>query len=331
MDLEEFLGFLDTNGVEYHTTDRSIVFRESPCCGRADKIYFFKDSNDNGNGAFHGKCLKCDTQWNSRSYLTEMGVDTGAITALHGIENLDTFALSTLPILDTGVNSKEHQVALIPEEPPKEFSTSGFFEVSDWPDHEAAKYAVSRGWTPEWKGALMIDIMANAVVFVCTEAGKIIGYQKRFVKPLDPKKKTKSVAGWRKTRHVMVFPGNGDITVCEGPFNALSAWHYGRYGIATFGSSVSERQVDMIAEIAKREGKDVGIAFDLDRAGRKGYRRLRLSLYWRGVTAYSVKPESGNDLNDSWKAGKGIIVTPPGTDDVTIPDVDIEDIVNGRL
>lgn len=330
MDLDEFIEFLDTNGVEYHTTDKSVVFKESPCCGRADRIYMFKDSSRDG-GPFWGKCMGCETDWNSKTYLVDVGVDEGAVTALHGARELGEFKLSTLPRIDTGVDSKQHRTEPETPVPLKEFDVSGFFQVSDWPDHEAAKYAVSRGWTPAWTDKVMIDIMANAVVFVCIEDGKVVGYQKRFVRPKDPKTKTKSVAGWKKTQHVITFPGNGDIAVCEGPFNSLSAWHYGRYGVATFGSAVSERQVDMIAAIAKKEGKDVGIAFDLDAAGRKGYRRLRLSLFWRGVNAYQVRPEVGNDLNDSWKAGKGIIVTPFGTDDVTIPDIDLEDIVTGRI
>ena len=330
MQVEEFVDFLSANGLEFHTTDRSIVLRESPCCGDPDKIYMFKDSNKAGRDGFYGKCMKCDTEWSSRTYLAEMGIDSSVIAALHGIENLEGFSLTTLPTLEIGGKTEVDRGEEIPEAPAPEFSVDGFFQVSDFPDHEAARYAVSRGWTSAWEDTLMIDIMANAVVFVCREDGKVVGYQKRFLHPSDPKKKTKSVSGFRKTQHLILFPGNGDLTVCEGPFNGLSAWHYGRSGVVTFGSAVSERQVELIAAMAKRDGKSVGIAFDLDAAGRKGYRRLRLSLYWRGVNSYRIKPEFGNDLNDSWKAGKGLVVIPPELDDVTVPDLDMEDLVYGR-
>jgi hypothetical protein len=328
--LDEFIDFLNLSGVEFYTTDRSIVLKEAPCCGEHDKVWLLKDSNKGGAGAFYGKCMKCDTEWSSRDYLIESGIEQSTVEALHGIKNFEGFQLSTLPALDIGVKSKEYRPPAEEQEAPKDFNISAFFKVSDFPDHEAARYAVGRGWVPAWEDAVMVDIMANAAVFICREGANVVGYQKRFLHPSDPKKKTKSVSGFRKTQHVILFPGAGDLMVCEGPFNALSAWHYGYFGVCTFGASVSERQIELITEIAQREGKSVGIAFDLDSAGKKGYRRLRLSLFWRKIQAYRVKPEVGNDLNESWQKGKGIVVTPPGEDDITVPDLDIEDIVTGR-
>jgi len=35
---------------------------------------------------------------------------------------------------------------------------------------------------------------------------------------------------------------------------------------------------------------------------------VRSRMFEKGVSVYRVKAEEGNDLNDSWKVGKGVIV-----------------------
>ena len=56
------------------------------------------------------------------------------------------------------------------------------------------------------------------------------------------------------------------------------------------------------------EKKKVAIAFDLDQAGRKGYMNIRNYMFHNDIRSYRVKPEYGNDLNDSWVAGMGLTV-----------------------
>jgi DNA primase len=135
--------------------------------------------------------------------------------------------------------------------------------------------------------------------------------------------KVKSAKGFKKTQHILEFPGAGDIMVCEGPFTGLSAWHFGFHAVVTFGSGVSEQQLALIAALARKTGKRVGVAFDEDKAGRKGYRTVKLGMYHEKIPTFRIRPETGNDLNDSWKAGKGIRRIADSKEDITIPELEL--------
>jgi hypothetical protein len=194
-----------------------------------------------------------------------------------------------------------------------------FCPVGQFPEHPAAKYAIKRGWTPDQTQNILLDYMGSSVVFVVRDGGRVVGFQKRFLNPRDPSLKTLSSRGFQKRKYVLEYPNKGDICVCEGPFTALAAWHYGYHGICTFGSNVGEEQIEKIAKLAQEGRRKVAVAFDLDDSGYKGYRRVSLSLLWRDIETYRVRPERGNDLNDSWMAGSGIVRLPEDNEDVSIP------------
>lgn len=187
-----------------------------------------------------------------------------------------------------------------------------FFKISDWSDHPAAQYAVRRGVPPEFYDRVLIDPETNAVVFVVEEPHGVVGYQKRFVNPISPDFKTKSSPGFEKTKHLLHFPREGaKILVCEGPFTALAAWHFGYYAICTFGSGVSEEQVKLIAELSDRLLQPVGVAFDLDAAGYKGFTAIRSGMFWKDQDIFKVEVDApdlpeGFDLNDAWEKGMKI-------------------------
>lgn len=320
MDAEKFIDFIDQRGIEYRLTDESIILNEAPCCGGQKKIYLFREGRP-GQPLF-GKCYKCDTTWSSWTYLREMGYDLGEIGQLHGESTLThteaTDSLGSLDLLEPvgTVVTKETK----PVSTGQVFLVSHFYTVPEMPDSEAAAYAIKRGWTPAQLDTILIDHHSNSVVFVCYEGEAIIGYQRRFLHPVDPKNKTKTVQGFKKTQHIMEYANKGDIMVCEGPFTALSAWHYGFHAVCTFGAGVSEKQAELVKQLAISTGKSVGTAFDLDVAGRKGYKTLATALYWEGVPVYKIRPETGNDLNDSWQAGKGYVRI-DDNEDLTIPDL----------
>lgn len=315
---DDFTAFLDQNDIEYTLNEQSIILAESPCCGGHRKIYLYRE--DVQDKPLFGKCMKCDTTWSSRSYLTELGFEHGAVDALHGTTDFRTAELGVQTVMAFDLLKNTPPVKLKPQE--KIFDITQYYKVTDMPDSSPAKYAKLRGWTEAQADDILIDIFAQAVVFVCREDGKVVGTQSRFLRPPFPHMKVKSAAGFKKTQHILEFPNDGDILICEGPFTALSAWHYGYHGICTFGSGVSERQIQRIADLADRTGKKVGVAFDLDKAGKKGYRVIRMGMYWRKIPTFRVRPEVGNDLNDSWKAGKGVVLIPEDGD-VMIPDLDI--------
>lgn len=317
--VDDFVAFLLKNDIEHTTNDQSIIFSEAPCCGGHNKIYLFRNDSEPGV-PFFGKCMKCDTPWNSFTYLSELGYELSELDALHGSLDLKDMALAIqTPELF------ESKIALKPVEQEKDFDISAFFPISEMPNHEASKYAISRGWTLQQNDSILIDIYTNSVVFVVRRAGAVVGYQKRFLVPPRPEMKVKSAPGFKKTQHIMEFPGNGPIMICEGPFTALSAWHYGYHAVCTFGAGITEHQIDLIADLARRTGKAVGVAFDLDAAGKKGYRIIRLGMYHEKIKTFQVRPEEGNDLNDSWKAKKGIVLVPSSSDDVTIPELAFPD------
>lgn len=322
--LGDVIEYLDINGVEYVLSEKALIFQEAPCCGGHNKLYLYIDDKEveDDDVPLFGKCHKCDTTWNSRSFLLALGHEHLDVNKLHTGGDLSDFDLGSIPKL--GINLATAVAAPVNES--IEIDLSTFYPIPELPNHPASLYAKKRGWTESQKDDIMIEMMSNSVVFLCREGGKVVGWQKRYLKPPFPEMKTKTIKGFKKTQHIIEYPNKGDILVCEGPFTALSAWHYGYHGVCTFGAAVSERQLNLIADLALKTGKRVAVAFDLDKAGRKGYRIVRLSMYWKGIDSYKVAPEVGNDLNDSWQAGKGVIVVPSVEDDITIPSLDLEDL-----
>lgn len=315
--VDDFLSFLNKREVDYTTNDQSVILAEAPCCGGHNKVYLYKEDSDPGR-PIYGKCMKCDQAWNSYTYLSELGFDDKEIDILHGMVELKNLELGMINAIDfnlfQGKAKAKTETAY--------FDVNHYYPLEEVADHEASKYAISRGWTIDRKDDILVDIYSNSVVFVVRDAeGNALGYQKRFLVPPRPEMKVQSAKGFKKTQHILQYPNNGDILVCEGPFTALSAWHYGYHAVCTFGAGVSEKQIQLIIELAKKTGKKVGVSFDLDKAGQKGYRIIATAMHWEHIPVFVVKPEVGNDLNDSWKAGKGIQLLPPDTDDITIPEL----------
>jgi len=307
MTLEEFTDFLNANGVSHKITYQSIVLSDCPHCGsQKDKIYLFK-SRKTDSGPFFGKCMKCETKTNSYALLLHLGFAKDIVSALHGRMADGVATLRIMPSLDL-FGDRKPAVALEASQPIEPVDISMFIPIPEIMQHPVAQYAINRGWTEFQTKDMLVDYFSSAVVFVVREGDKVVGYQRRFIRPVDPKFKTMSSKGFLKRRFVMEFPNKGDICIAEGPFTALSAWHYGYHAICTFGSNVGDSQLDRISDLALTTSKNVAIAFDLDDAGRKGYRKIRNAMYWRGVEAYRIKPEYGNDLNDSFLAKKGVTV-----------------------
>jgi len=298
-----FAEFCDDNDVEYIDSGRILKLQECPDCGsQGFKVWMYDDSPEEHSDIFWAKCHKCGTRFNSYTYLVEIGHDIDDVNSLHK----HNFAIKTNEDGFSEIDLTAKEPKKKEEYVPNVYDVSGFFNIRDWMEHPAAKYAIKRGVRPEHYDIVRLDININAVVFICKENEQVVGYQSRLLRPWDPKMKSISVEGWSKTKHIMEFPADGDIAVVEGPFTGVSAWHYGYHGVCTFGAGVSYRQIEMIGEIASRLNKRVAVAYDLDTAGNNGYRKICNQMEKMGIEVYKIKPEHGNDLNDSWQAGKGV-------------------------
>jgi len=304
MNLTDFKSALDQYGIKYKESGSSLVMQECPACGSSKyKVFFYNTPRD---GLFLGKCFrgKCEETYSSSKYLYMMGVPNHEIDKIHGHDSTHNINSLSPDFNDQpkDVVEEKEEIIVVDKDIDK------FIKISAWPDHPASKYAVSRGVTKYWHDEILIDPASNSVVFLVKDGNRAIGYQKRFLTPPYEYMKTQTSYGFKKTEHIIRFKNKGSILVCEGPFTALSAWEFGFDGVCTMGSGISDEQINIIVNIAKSEGKQVGFATENDEAGIKSFHNFRNKMYWHGINVFEVYPEIGKDLNDSWKAGRGFIL-----------------------
>lgn len=313
MDEADFTELLAEYAIPSHIAGKSIKVRDCPACGSSDfKVHFdrflIKKAARQPNDPFMGRCYhgSCQTGFSSVSYLFQMGADKVKVLAAHGLDP-DSNLRGIIPEL-TLTTMKPTESAPTDQDAPVDLS--GFINFSAWTTHPVVKYAEQRGARSEHYDSLMIDPTSNAVVFVVRDGERVVGYQKRFVKPRYPKFKTQSSDGFRKTQHLLTFPRAGaKIVVCEGPFTAIAAHRYGYHAVCTFGSGISDRQIELLINMALQTGADIGIGFDPDAAGAKGLAKIRSAFYWRDLKVFRVAPDTdrqlpaGYDLSDALKDG----------------------------
>lgn len=310
MELQDFENFLSENDIEFKYSGRSIVMKECPECGsKSWKVHFFKDRLDESK-PFWGKCFvgKCEKKYTSYTYLINYGIEKQKVIELHGSDHFLNFK-NMLPEL---AFEKEHlNKKVINDE--KEISIANFFKISEWPDHPVANYAKKRKLPEELFDIVYINTDANSIVFVVrNEEGKIVGYQERFIMPINPKMKARTSYGFKVSDYIMEFPNSGNIAVCEGPFTAASAYSLGYHAICTFGSNISKTKLQKIANIAKKLNKKVGIAIEnkkegiIDEANLKAFEKIVNYMFWEKIETFQIYPDD-KDLNDAVINGKSII------------------------
>jgi hypothetical protein len=185
-----------------------------------------------------------------------------------------------------------------------ELDISSFVNVESMPQHPSALYAIKRGYVSDFKDRIKIDISTNSVVFLVFGKKNAVGYQKRFVRPINKNFKAATMTGFDKSQYLIEFPKKGaDIVICEGPFTALSAWHYGYYGISTLGSAISQDQLKKIEEIHNVNGGNIGIALEPGEAGNKFFDIIKNYFFWKNINVFQILPinERNKDLNDAWQ------------------------------
>lgn len=316
---QDFFDFLDDNGIAHKEQGRSIVLQSCPSCNSNNWKVALIRHRDSERKRFYGKCYRNDCRWNSYDYLIAMGIDKDEVRELHGYGA--TKADPDDELLDFLADLMPPERIPKPEYKPQKVSTEKFFHIEDWPDHPAAKYAISRGYVSKLHDQIMIDPETNSVVFLCKENNIVCGWQKRFVVPFNPKMKTLNPSSdiWQKSKHVVEYAGPGDLCIVEGPSTCMSAQAFGFHGVCTFGSAISQRQLELVLQISIRTGKNIAVAFDTDFAGVCGYYRIKNYMARRNIDVYRIKPEIGNDLNDSWKAGKKYLIVEDQDDNSLMP------------
>src|SRR5574338_1323624 len=249
MRAEDFANYLDQCGLRYKENAKAFNLQDCPSCGSESyKVYLYKDDG-RGWDRYYGKCHKCGENFSSYQYLIQLGQSRDEVKALHNIGTTAPEDFGNLDVL--GENRSERQ-AVTSEYTSTIHSTDHLTNIGHWKDHPVAQYAIKRGVTPDLYGDIMFDHKAAAVAFLCKEDEKIVGYQYRYINPVDPDMKTWNPPSFKKSNHIIEYPNSGDIVICEGPFTAISGHSFGFHSICTFGAAVSVRQLELIKNIAKK-------------------------------------------------------------------------------
>jgi hypothetical protein len=291
---EKILDLCQRSGLEVSLASHRFRFKSCPNCGTEKwKLWLYEKT-------LAGSCFRCHTAFNLFS-----------LFKAHGLPVAEVAKLADVPIFDSEVQSQ----FTLAEEPQKEserpktpdlgLPRNRYFRIDEWPSHPASKYALSRGVPEDLFDSILIDTQSNSVCFLVFKDGNLAGYQLRYVNPVQ--EKTFTAPDFQTRDHVLEYRqpnGEGELFVCEGPFNAATAYHWGHTGLCTFGSNISPYHVDYLCNLAKEMNKPLCCAFDMDAPGWHAYLQLKETASMRGVKVRKVEPEAGNDLNDSWKAGK---------------------------
>lgn len=322
IELEDFQNILDENGIKYKLSGISIVLQECPECGLSDWKVLLKVGN------FLGRCMhgSCEQGYSSYSYLVKSGVPVDQVKEVHGVYSIEHIGKiaedqDKLSILTKDIDDQEKTEEVK--------SIRDFFTVEEWPEHPVAQYAISRGYSKEMSKWVMCDVSNNAVVFICYDSeDESIGYQRRFINAKSHIDKARFSYGFNRYGSVFELPKKcNQLLISEGPFTAVSGWHYGYYSIATFGSKITDDQLEKISDIAdENEITEIGVAVELDKPGEIFFKRIYFYFNWFGIRVHRVEPNTNelkSDLNDAWVSGVGITVKKDINIDPAIPDIEL--------
>ena len=304
MELEEFRELLEEYGVRSDESGQSLAVEFCPACERSKYKVLFRILDVDEDQPLFGRCQSgsCLQNYSSISYLLRLGVPRDEVFQIHDMDPYQSLQNLANPGLGQFIQESESVKA--PEIKQEKIDISSFIDCES-SKSPAAEWAVKRGYIPALKDLIRLDTKSSAVVFICRDvSGTVVGYQKRFLKPPMKGQKTKNVEGFRSHNNVIRFENTGDIVICEGPFTAVSAWHWGFDAITTFGSGISNMQLEMIDKIRENTNKKIIVAEENDQAGKLYYEKIANYFNWKKITVEVILPDIGNDLNDSWQDGK---------------------------
>jgi len=299
---------LTDEGIEYKTNRRSLILKHCPDCGRSSySVWMFRP--EEGTNRTGGSCWKCGSKFSTYTYFVKSGYEPDDARKTLGIgrHSPDLHPDSwNLPDFNVASEIAEQLVTMTESKPIPDH----FMKVRDWPYHPAGKYARSRGIVGELADVIYIDPLSNAVAFPVTSNGIHVGFQRRYVNPIN-NMKVKTDSGIPKSRSfITVGTPTQQICVVEGPADAVAAAWFGYYGVATMGASVTKSQAQEIAMMAMEQNSDnpiVFIGFDKDDAGEIGARNLARYLDAYGINFFKIKPcGEYKDFGDALIKGSGL-------------------------
>lgn len=318
---QDFSDFLHSNDIPHRISGKSISVKDCPSCGGQKYKLLFNIALHREGEPMIGRCMSgsCGEIYTSIRYLQEQGIERSKIEALHGY-NTDAMLRSVFEVAEAIPTSKViDQCNIAPI-----IDISQFIPLSAMPNHFISQYAIGRGYVDLFEDKVKMNLPNGSVSFIIhNEHGEPVGYQERFLsKNAMPKCKTST--GFQKD-FLLAFPqSNADILVCEGPFTALSGWHYGYYSVCTFGSQFTQKQFETIIQLSQKLKRKICFARDCDEAGRKTAKLFKTKLNFYGLDCKIVEPdmvEDGEDLNDAWKKNKGVVVFDLTTTHPSLPDI----------
>jgi len=296
---EIFQSKLAEYGIGHREVGVSLAVETCPVCSSRDFKVIFRVVDVDPNEPFFGRCQKgsCQQGYSSISYFLRSGVSKSAVLGWHGKD-----AKTSIKNMIPPIKSLELEPIKYTPEPITPIDLRQFIEIDSWPEHPAAVYAYSRGYKPELSHSIKMDVVNNAVAFICWKQDVPVGYQLRYVTPKFKHMKTKSSPGFDRANSIFILPRHDakTVVVCEGPFTAQAAWNFGYHGICTYGSSITLPQLTQIEEFVKRSGFNLAVAVDPDEAGEKFLDVI--ARYWYNKTGGYVTAIrcAGGDLNDAW-------------------------------
>lgn len=296
---QKFIDVCEISGIAFKLSgSNGMRIKECPHCG--DKqwkawIYTMEDARG-------GACAKCGVKYSFRGFLLACGVDKDTVDA-------------HLQPQSTSLNLEEEEVEESDDggtvEPVTVVIPPLWAYISEMPNHPASLYAKQRGVPESLYDKIMISPASNSVAFLCHDfEGNLVGYQVRFVDTPIKGPKVSTMKDFKTHENILLYVKEGKpLVVCEGPFDAVSAYVLGYSAACCFGSSMGRGQMDLINRAMGMCKAPFLIAgLDMDDAGKKAKSKLLGYCEDKGLPVKVGYPETGKDLNESLMAGKGIFL-----------------------
>lgn len=157
-------------------------------------------------------------------------------------------------------------------------------------------YLKERGISSKIQSQFNISVVNNSVAFHwCNPRGEVMAIKYRDIKS---KIFSYEEGGYRINQCLFgidqVYSSKAsNLWICEAEIDALTVWENGYAAVALGGSSISDRQAEMILQSGVQR---VVIASDNDKAGKELSKKIKKKLY--SLDIYNVKwKHEGDDIN----------------------------------
>ena len=247
-------GLLDEKGILKGMTRKSLVV-DCPACGREKRVYIFRDSG-------RSKCMGCKQGWTWKGIVADLlGVSIPEVSNMV-IGSAPEGKLEQLPSL-LQESSSAAEITDADFQDDEEPLVPFYFDPTFIPVEKsvrAVEYLLSRGADkPEiWvRHDLMYQAGRDGIVAPIKLHGIGLGYQCRYISPVDPKNRMKSSDDLPRARVIYNYDNARNekrVILVEGLFDCLKVDMPGQYGgLATLGNEITEDQISLMLEAGWEE------------------------------------------------------------------------------